>query len=124
MKKLIYTLFILVGFSSFGFSQETNNTTRTNGSIELVSSKTSGEFVFHLPVGVTAEDVKKNSAYYTHYFTVSFDVNSHEATIHMVENTTKNRYVIARFLTACGMKYVQVDGKALELHDFVNAYLK
>ena len=112
MKKLIYTLFVLVGLSSFGFSQEASNTAGTNGATELTSSKRTGDFVFQLPEGVTAEDVKKNSAY------------SHKASLHMVDNTSKNRYVIARFLTACGMKYVQVDEKALEIHTFIEEYLK
>ena len=124
MKKFIYTLFVLVGLSSFGFSQEVSNTAGTNGATELMSSKKTGEYVFQLPEGVTAEDVKKSSAYYTHYFTVSFDAKSHEASIHMVENTSKNRFVIARFLTACGIKFVQVDNDALEFHAFIEEYLK
>ena len=73
-------------------------------------SKSSGEYTFTLPSSVTKEDVAKSSKYYTHYFTVDFDPNAHEAKINMVVNEAKNRYVIVRFLTSCGVRFITVDG--------------
>lgn len=124
MKKLFYTLFVVIGLSTFGFAQEKSNTVLSNGATELTASKVSGDYVFQLPENVTAEDVKSSAEYYTHYFSVSFDENSHKVSITMVENTSKNRFVIARFLTACKMEYIQIDNDALKVHDFIEQYLK
>ena len=124
MKKLIFTFFVLIGLSSMGFAQEADAIATTKGSKELSSSKESGKFEFTLPSSLTAEDVSKNAAYYTHYFTVSFDAGSHKAVLAMTENTSKNRYVIARFLTACGVSHLEVDKANVKLYDFIDLYLK
>lgn len=124
MKKLILTFFVLIGLSSLGFAQEASQIATTKGAKELSASKASGNFEFTLPGNLTADQVEKNSTYYTHYFTVSFDANSHKATIEMMENTSKNRYVIARFLTACGISHLEVDDNNIELYDFIDDYLK
>ncbi|MBL4861830.1 MAG: hypothetical protein JKY09_02280 [Crocinitomicaceae bacterium] len=121
MKKLIYTLFVLVGLSSFSFAQE-NDLAITNGATELAVSKVSGIYVFTLPDNVTKEDVAKNAKYYTHYFSVEF--KDHKATIKMTNNNAKDRYVIARFLTACKVRHIQVDDDSLELYDFIEKHLK
>lgn len=124
MKKLILTFCVLVGLSSFSFAQEVNEIALTKGSKELTASKESGKFEFTLPSNVTSAEVEKNSTYYTHYFSVSFDEGSHKASIEMTENTSKNRYVIARFLTSCGVRYLDVNDENIELYDFIEAYLK
>lgn len=124
MKKLILSLIVLITATSMSFAQSSNEIASTKGAKELAVSKSSGEFVFTLPSNLTKEDIDKNSKYYTHYFTISFDESSHTATINMNDNTSKNRYVIARFLTACGVKYVTVDDVNLELSDFIEKHLK
>lgn len=106
------------------FAQTATDIAQTKGAKALAASKVSGEFVFTLPSNITSEDVVQNAKYYTHYFSVQFDESSHEAKIVMNENTSKNRYVIARFLTVCGVKYLAVDGTNVELYDFIEAHLQ
>lgn len=124
MKKLISTLFVLVGLVSFSFAQEASEIAQTNGATELIRSKASGEFVFVLPDNITSKTVETNANYYTSTFTLNFDASSHEADITMLSNEVKDRYVIIRFLTACGVKFIKVDETTMELYDFASKYLE
>ena len=124
MKKIISTLFFVVGLMSIGFAQEANELALTNGTEELATSKTSGVYEFTLPASITKEKLESSAKYYTPYFTVAFDEASHIATITMIDNTLKNRYVIARMLTACNIKFLKVDEESYQLYDFIDKYLK
>ena len=124
MKKIIYTLLMLVGFGSIGFAQEKAEIANSKGKVELTESKISGEYVFGLPENVTAEQVKKNSAYYTSNFTVEFNADSHESTLTLIENEVISRHVVARFLSSCGVQYIEVDGENITIDEFIALYLK
>ena len=124
MKKIISTLLFVVGLVSFTFAQDANNTALTNGTEELAASKTSGVYEFTLPSSLTKEDVEKSAKYYTSIFSLEFDEGSHVATITMIDNSLKNRYVMTRLLTACKVNYVNVDETSYQLYDFIDAYLK
>jgi hypothetical protein len=124
MKKIFFTLIVLVGFATVGFSQDRGTIANTEGKEQLMSSKVSGEYTFTLPSNVTNEMVTKNASYYPSYFTVNFDNASKTANISMVNNEAKSRYVIARFLSACGVKEVEIDGKNVPVHVFIEEYLK
>lgn len=124
MKKIISTLFFVAGLVTFGFAQETNDIAVSEGATELVASKTSGVYEFTLPSNVTKDQVEASAKYYTSVFTVEFDEASHKATITMIKNEVKDRYVINRLLTSLQVRHVQVGEESLELHEFVDAYLK
>lgn len=124
MKKLIFAFALVVGVGSFGFSQEGANVAVTKGATELLTSKSTGSYTFVLPSHFTEEMVAKNASYYTSYFTVTFDEASKTANVDLVENTTTNRYIVARFLAACQVRTVQVDENLLEMHDFIATYLE
>ena len=124
MRKIIYTLFALIGFASFGFAQANMDIAVSKGKSELISSKTSGEYEFILPSTLTKETVNKNANYYTKMFTVNFDEKSHEAHLTMIGQDAQSRYVIGRFLTACGVGSVEIDGENVLLMDFMEGYLK
>lgn len=124
MKKLLYTLLVCVGVSSLSFGQEANETAISQGATELAESKRDGVFEFTMPETVSKDDVAKNADYYAHYFEAGFDSGNHVATLKMVENTGRNRMVIARFLIASGVHYVTVDDKNMTVNDFMGSYLK
>lgn len=105
-------------------AQEPAELAISQGIEALAKSKSSGEYTFALPSNVTKDDVAKSSKYYTHYFSVDFDANAHEAKINMVVNEAKNRYVIVRFLTSCGVRYITVDGTNVSISDFTSKYLQ
>lgn len=124
MKKIISTLLFVVGLVSFSFSQEAHQIAASNGAEDLAASKASGVYEFTLPSTLSKESIDKSASYYTSIFTVDFDEESHKATLTMVENTLKNRYVMTRLLTACKVSHVAVDEKTLQLYDFIDSYLK
>lgn len=124
MKKIISTLLFVIGLVSIGFAQEAKELAVTNGAEELAISKTSGVYEFTMPSELTKEKIESNAKYYTPYFTVAFDEASHVATVTMVDNTMKNRYVIARLLTTCNVKFLQVGEDSHQLYDFIDLYLK
>jgi hypothetical protein len=124
MKKIISILFFLVGLLSFSFSQEAHQIATFKGAEDLAASKTSGLYEFTLPSTLSKESIDKSASYYKSMFTVDFDEASHKATLTMVDNTLKNRYVMVRLLTACKVNHVTVDDETLQLYDFIDSYLK
>ncbi|NRA11703.1 MAG: hypothetical protein HRT57_07100 [Crocinitomicaceae bacterium] len=124
MKKIISTLLFVVGLVSFSFSQEAHQIASTTGAEDLAISKTSGVYEYTLPSNITKEALTKSASYYKTNFTVDFDEASHKATITIPENTLRNRYVMARLLTACKVTHIAVDDKKLQLYDFIDSYLK
>lgn len=122
MKKLVYTLMLLVGFATVSFAQEANEIAVTEGSEELANSKADGDYVFVLN-GKTEGDITDAAQYYTLYFKVSFDEASQVAKLEMVENDQRARAVIVRFLVAAGFRNVDVDGKVISINDFRESYL-
>lgn len=124
MKKLVYTMFAVLFVTFVTNAQEPAELAISQGIEALAKSKSSGEYTFALPSNVTKDDVAKSSKYYTHYFSVDFDANTHEAKINMVVNEAKNRYVIVRFLTSCGVRYITVDGTNVSISDFTSKYLQ
>lgn len=123
MKKLVYTLMFLVGFSSIGFAQEANEIALTQGASALENSKKAGEYTFTL-AGKTSSEIATNSNYYTNYFTVEFNEATQVTKLTMVENDERARTVIMRFLVSSGVRYTNVDGKVISVHDFMSTYLQ
>lgn len=124
MKKFFLIALTLVGFIGVSNAQEAREIAGSKGKSELTNSKSNGVYTFTMPSGVTKEDVEKNAKYYTHYFTISYDESSKTATVNMVNNQAKNRLVIARFLTACGLRYVNVDNSMISIDEFIKTYLE
>ena len=113
----------LVGFATVGFAQEATEIAMTEGSAKLEKSKTDGEYVFILN-GKTEAEISASAAYYSHYFKVDFDESTQKASLHMVENDTRARAVIMRFLVASGVRHADVDGKVISVNDFMTDYLQ
>jgi len=124
MKNLFLSFLAFVSISTFTYAQETANTASAQSKTEVAASKESGNFKFILPSGLTSEDVTNNAKYYVHYFSVNYSDKTQEANISMVTNDDKSRYVIMRFLTACGVRYVKMDGATMSLEDFFSNHIK
>lgn len=124
MKKLISTFVFVVGFVAISLAQDASNTAMTSGADALMKSKASGAYVYTLPENVTNDQVGQAAQYYTQYFTVDFDDASNEATLTMMNEKDSNRAVMVRFLSACGVKYVTIDGSDLNLQEFMEQHLQ
>lgn len=124
MKKIISTLLCVIGLVTFSFAQDGGNTASTNGTEKLAISKTSGIYEFTLPSAITKDQLENSAKYYTSDFTVAFDEASHKATITMVRNEMKNRFVITRLLSSLKVSHVAVDEKTYELYEFIDTFLK
>ena len=123
MKTIFVSLIAFFFATTLSFGQE-NSTAAAQKATELVSSKETGKYLFVMPAELTADQVAKSAKYYTHYFTVDFNETSKEAKVTMVINDDKSRHVVMRFLTACGVQNVTVDGKMYSNEDFFNAFMK
>jgi VCBS repeat-containing protein len=124
MKKLISTLAFVLGVVALSFAQDVKNTAVSQGATELANSKMSGTYVYTLPEGTTDEQVTKAASYYTDYFTVSYDASSREATVNITGETSPSSQVMLRFLSGCGVMYVDVDGESHQLNLFYADYVK
>jgi len=124
MKKLIYSIVLLVCMTSLTYAQEAESIAKSNGKVELVQSKTTGVYQFSFATDRTAESVEKAASYYTSNFTVDFDEASNTATINLVENDVTSRTVIARFLAVNQVKFIEIDGMNVEMYVFIESYLK
>jgi len=123
MNKFLCTLIVLVGFASVGFSQNPITLANSEGKAALMASKVSGEYIFTMPESVDKAMVAKNSVFYLAYFAVDFDETSKIAKINLVENEPSSRIIIARFLTSCGVREVQIDEQEESMTDFIANYL-
>jgi hypothetical protein len=123
MRTLFLSVLTVVSMASVSFSQEINSAS-AQSKTELVSSKETGNYSFILGNKLTAEEVAKNAQYYVHYFTVVYSEKTNEAKITMVTNDEKNRHVVIRFLTACGIQNVIVDGRTLSTDEFFINFMK
>lgn len=124
MKKLISTLAFVLGVVALSFAQDAKNTAMTQGAQELANSKESGTFVYTLPEGTSEESVTKAASYYPDYFTVTYDASSREASVEITGEAGPSSQVMLRFLSGCGVRYVNVDGDDHQLNLFYAEYLK
>lgn len=114
---------LLVGFATVSFAQEANEIVVTEGADELTNSKNDGDYIFVMS-GKTEGDITENASRYTHYFTVVFDESSQTVKLEMVENDSRARSVIMRFLVASGIRHADVDGKIIPINEFMTGYLQ
>ncbi|MCR9172682.1 MAG: hypothetical protein NXI10_09335 [bacterium] len=124
MKKLISTLAFVLGVVALSFAQDVKNTAMSQGSEALLKSKETGTYLYTLPAGTTSEQVTKAASYYTNYFTVNFDETSREAKVEIIGDKAPSTQVMLRFLSGCGVMYVNVDGEDHQLNMFYADYVK
>jgi hypothetical protein len=125
MKKLNLLLFIFLLSSIICFSQEEKSKVAfARDKTELLKNKSDGKFLFVLPQNTSNEEVKRNSSFYTSYFTVKFDTNSKEAIIQMKTNDENSRHIILRFFTSFDIEYIQSEGKSYRIEEFYQKFLK
>ena len=124
MKSLfLFLIVVACSFSSL-HAQENEVVALVLSKKELVSGKETGAYRITLPAQMTKEDVTKSAGFYVHNFTVNFDEKTKEAKISMVTNDARNRQIIVRFMTACGVRHMNVEGSMMEMQDFFETYLK
>lgn len=119
----MFTLILFVGFAPISFAQEATEIGITEGNAKLITSKEDGSYSFTL-TGKTASEIEASSAYYTNYFTVSFDESTQLVKLEMKDNDTRSRTVIMRFLVAAGVRYMNIEGKIISVNDFTMSYLQ
>ena len=123
MRSFILMLFAVVGLTAGAFAQERSTVAAAPGKKEVVESKTSGNYSFTMPEGITRQEVEDNSKYYTRYFTVKYSESDRKVSIAMVTNDEKSRHVIIRFMVACGVSTITMDGKEYPLEDFFTNFM-
>ena len=109
--------------ATMSYAQGVNSAT-AQSKTELVSSKLTGNYSFILGNKLSAEEVAKNAQYYVHYFTVNYSDKTNEAKVTMIANDEKTRHIVVRFLTACGIQNVIVDGKTISAEEFYINFMK
>ncbi len=115
---------LLFVFSLTLVNAQSSSTATCSSKANLVKGVESGLIELTLPETSTKDDVAKYASYYKNAFLVTFDEKSHVAIIKMVENTSSNRRVIVRFLSANQVQNVIVEGKSFILNDFFENFLK
>ena len=123
MRKLGFTLLAVIGFTGMSFAQGLTNTAQVVADSALMLSKETGEYSFVFPENTTLEMVIKNAKNYKDMFSVEFNETTHEVKMSLVENTPMNRKIMTRMMISCGVQYVRVNGKDIELRAFSQAYL-
>lgn len=124
MKKLLLAIALIVGVTTLGYSQESNDlTVKAQSKTELVKSKQSGKYTFEMPSSMTSESVAEKAKYYTMYITVEFNNDSKVATVQTVNDEVISSKVIGRFLVNCGVQNVEIDGSSITIQEFSEHYL-
>ena len=124
MKKNLLILVVLLFSLNSLYSQETATIAAVVSKAAFLEGKTTGKFKITLPAGSVKEEVEKSASYYVHNFTVNFDNASKVAEVNMVTNDERSRQIIVRFLSACGVQQINVEGTMVDLYPFYETYLK
>ena len=106
------------------YSQENSGIAYVSSKAVFLEGKTNGRFKFKFPAELNKEDVDKSASYYAHNFAVNFDNISKEAEVIMASNTEQSRKIIVRFLSACGVQYIQMEDSVIALYPFYDMYIK
>jgi hypothetical protein len=122
MKILLSSLFVCLTLTVL--NAQNANTAICGTKESLIKGVQSGLIELTLPENISKLDVEKYGSYYKNSFIISFDEKSHLATIKMVENTSNNRRVILRFLSANQIQNVVVEDKSFLVNDFYENFLK
>jgi hypothetical protein len=124
MKKIA----LLVLLSFFGLQLNAQDGTSYKAKVEsmdkIIKSRNTGVYEFQFPTSMNADEISKNAAYYTQYFTVNHEKNSGKVTITMVENTEKSRLVINRFFISNGVREIAMEGTTYSVEKFYEDFLK
>jgi hypothetical protein len=123
MRTLFLSVLTVVSMVTMSYAQDVTSAT-AQSKTELISSKKTGNYSFILGNKLSADEVAKNAQYYVHYFTVDYSVKTNEAKITMIENDEKNRHIVVRFLTACGIQNVIIEGKSITTDEFFVNYMR
>lgn len=121
MKALLSAIVFFIGLTA-AFGQDHMATVKSKADITSIRENGKGAIV--LPANLSAEDVQGKAKFYTHYFTVDFDAASHTAKFTMVDNDERSRAVIMRFLAACNVDTVNVEGEMVPRDQLYEKYLK
>lgn len=122
MKSLLMSICFVV--SAFFLNAQDANKAICSSKAKLVKGVESGVIEMTLSEAVTKENVDKYASYYKNIFSVTFDEPTHVATIKMIENTSSNRRVVLRFLSANQVQNVIVEGQSYLIQDFYENFLK
>ncbi|MCE3295212.1 MAG: hypothetical protein K0R65_926 [Crocinitomicaceae bacterium] len=120
--KFLIVLFVLV--SSFSFSQDKIFEAKVANSADFAANKSKGEFYFTFPSATKKETVAKNAAYYTKFFSVQYDEQSHLVTIKMVDNDQSSRQIINRFLISSNITQIEMDGTLYKVGEFYDKKIR
>ena len=124
MKTLFLTTVLFFGITASVCGQSDIRVAVSKSKSELAQSKTNGKYIFSLPTGTPSDKVEQNAKYYTNYFTVTYSSTTSVANITMITNDEKSRHIICRFLIACGIEKINVEGTDLAIEEFFTSYLK
>ena len=121
MKNLV-TLFALLFFTIGSYAQ----TAIVKGNQDdLKKTLSSGYVEFVFPDKVTSEEVEKSAQYYTEYFNVDFNEDTHIAKIIFLNSEDElSRKIVQRFLLSSGVRTVHFDEKDYSISQFYNDILK
>ena len=96
---------------------------KVESAAKFSAEKAKGNFNFQLPATATTEAVNKAAGYYKQYFTVVYNDKTKNAKITMIENDSRGRHVIVRFLVSNGVREISMDGKDYSIDDFWSQHM-
>lgn len=121
--KNLFALTLLLTFTAFSFAQEKGEAFVKGNDASMLIAKKAGVFEFKLPAESTREEVEKNKAYYTDYFSVEYKPEIQIAIVKMIENTAGNRRVITRFLVSNGVRTIKLGDTPYTVAEFYDNFL-
>lgn len=81
-------------------------------------------FEFRLPNHITANQVAESAAYYTVYFDVEFDEETHLVRLKMKSMEERSKHVMVRFFVSLELSKIKVDGQTIYWEDYYQKYIK
>ena len=123
MKKILI-LFLILSSISYSQSVSKKYSASSDETTSIISQKEKGEFSFVFPIEIREDQIKKNAAYYTEFFTVNYVSKTKIVTIKMNQNDEQSRHIIKRFLVANNINSIKLNAKEYSVDDFYSTYIK
>ena len=112
----------IILFLGFGLSAQRMASVSSEKSIK--EGLSSGMLTFTFPEDLGKDEINKVASYYEQYFTVLFNEESHQINVKMIQNDSRSRLVVTRFLTANGIDKIVVGAREMTIDEFNSTYLK
>ncbi len=122
MTRFLSVIVLILGCAFISFGQQ--RVAKAVSPDNFETSNKNGIYFFQVSDDITADEVARNSEYYTMYFSVVYSEKNHQTVITMKDMDDSSKHVISRFFISLGIREIGYNGANYSVEDFYQKFLK